>query len=127
VVKDDNKYKILVLDDDKALLELLPEVFSYGGYESVLFSETADLCGLVRSHQPDLILLDLALNAVIDGKGWCKKLKEDLEFAHIPVLLFTAGIVQNIEAGNYGSDGVIAKPFELDDFYSRIDCCLTKR
>jgi DNA-binding response OmpR family regulator len=114
------KKRILILDDDEDILYILNEVMDYAGYETLLVAITDDLFGLIRKFKPTLILLDFALHG-IDGGTWCTELKKNPEFAHIPVIIFTAYSNKGIEKGTYGCDDFIEKPFELTDLMNRID------
>lgn len=114
------KKKILVLDDDPCLLELLEEIFNYAGFHPILISKTDDLLSLVRLHQPDLILLDLVLRGDNDGGIWCRKLKSNLEFAQIPVIIFTASTIKEGDLARISCNAFIPKPFDIDDLVDNI-------
>jgi len=116
--------RILILDNDKDLLYVLQEVMDMEGFEASIVQSTDDLLQLVRSYQPDLILLDFSLDG-IDGGTWCKQLKSDPEFAHIPVIIFSAYIDKGLAKGTYGCDDFIDKPFNLDDLINRIKLLTT--
>ena len=112
--------RILILDDDKDILDVLEEILIYEDYEVSIVESTDELFNLVRAYQPSLILLDFSLKGM-DGGVWCAKLKSDPEFAEIPVVIFTAYSNKGIEKGTYGCDDFIAKPFDLEDLLTRID------
>ncbi|MBD1363053.1 response regulator [Mucilaginibacter sp. ZT4R22] len=116
--------RILVLDDDAAVLDILQVLFDYEGFEAIVVQDTHDLISLVRQHQPGLILLDFYLND-INGGDWCSQLKKDPEFTAIPVIIFTAGS-KPITKGSYGCDDFIAKPFDIDDLVKRVKILVTR-
>ncbi|WCT14893.1 response regulator [Mucilaginibacter jinjuensis] len=114
------KKRILILDDDKDILDILEEILVYEDFDVAIVESTDDLCNLVRAYQPSLILLDFSLNGM-DGGEWCTKLKIDPEFAHIPVIIFSAYSNKGISKGTYGCDDFIDKPFDLEDLLARIN------
>lgn len=113
------KKRILILDDNQSVLDMLQEVLVYEGFEAIIIDETNDLFNLITLHQPALILLDFRLNGK-NGGAWCEQLKSNPEFMHIPVILFTAYSNKGIEQGRFGCDDFIAKPFDLFDLIARI-------
>jgi len=111
--------RILILDDDTAVLDVLQQLLEYEGFESFIINETDDLISLVRICHPTLILLDFALHGQ-NGGDWCVQLKSTREFAAIPVIIYTAYSNKGIQKGTYGCDDFIAKPFDIDDLITRI-------
>ncbi|MDN3550211.1 response regulator [Mucilaginibacter aquaedulcis] len=112
------------MDDDTAVLDVLKELLNYEGFEPFIVEATDDLIGLVRLCQPSLILLDYGLHGK-NGGEWCAQLKSSLEFAAIPVIIYTAYCNKGIQKGTYGCDDFIAKPFDIDDMISRINLLIT--
>ena len=111
--------RILILDDDDALLDVLEILLNNNGYDTLLLKDTDNLFSSVRAYQPSMILLDLRLNGQ-DGGEWCAKLKSHHEFKSIPVMIFTASSL-SIEKGNFGCDDFIAKPFDIDEIMAHIN------
>lgn len=119
------KKRILILDDDQSILEILNEVFSYEGFDAITVETTDDLLELVRRYEPALILLDYALNGK-NGGTWCQQLKDSSEFSHIPVVIFSAYSNKGICKGSFGCDEFIAKPFDLEDLVSPIKTLISQ-
>ena len=111
--------RILILDNDRDLLEILQEILVYEGFKPVMVEATDDLFNIVRQYQPALILLDYALNG-LNGGAWCSQLKSDPELICIPVILFSAYSNKGFKKGSFGCDDFIAKPFDLYDLVQRI-------
>jgi CheY-like chemotaxis protein len=107
--------KILVLDDDLAVLEALEETLRYGEYEVRAISATADIFEEIEICHPDVIILDYILKGT-NGGAWCRLIKDNPVTCHIPVIL-TSAYPRDLEPGNadYGFDDFIAKPFDIED------------
>ncbi|MDY6792778.1 MAG: response regulator transcription factor [Thermodesulfobacteriota bacterium] len=120
--------KILIVDDEKDILELIGYNLEKEGYKIIkaLSGETALRSS--RSENPDLILLDLMLPG-IDGLDVLKKLKKDAKTMHIPTILLTAkGEEADIVAGlELGADDYITKPFSPRVLLARIRAALRRQ
>ena len=84
-----NKKRILLVDDEPALLELMQIRLEASGYEIIPASDGQQALDLARKEMPELIILDLMLPKV-DGYKVCRVLKSDDRYKKIPILLFTA-------------------------------------
>jgi CheY-like chemotaxis protein len=115
--------KLLVVDDEVAILEALQDILSVEGYEVLTAANGAE--GLKRAGQerPDLILLDMMM-PVMDGQEMLRRLKEDPQLKHTPVLVMSAGRVTKAELHGHR---FLAKPFELDDLLNSVTDELNKR
>ncbi len=80
---------------------------------------------ITREQKPDIILLDIMM-PVMDGYAMMDELKEDMEVSDIPVIALTAlAMKQDVDRiSNYGFDGVLIKPFHMEELYSLISDCL---
>ncbi|WP_184545713.1 response regulator [Mucilaginibacter sp. FT3.2] len=107
--------RILAVDDDNDILEILQYILEESGYEVETLSDGHCLFDSIRKHQPDLILLDIMLGG-LDGRELCKHLKGMKETHDIPVIMISASHSVPIKAQNHtdGPDDFIAKPFDLD-------------
>ena len=121
------KAKILVIDDEEDIRELVGLNLTREGYE-VLYSETGEQ-GLesARSQQPDVILLDLMLPGM-DGLEVCRKLKADSNVSAIPVVMLTAksediDVVTGLELG---ADDYVTKPFSGKVLVARVRALLRR-
>jgi DNA-binding response OmpR family regulator len=104
------KAKILIIDDDSDLLELLQDFFQSCGYEVKTNKSSGGIFETITQFQPDLIILDYLLDG-INGGELCHEVKTT---THIPVILYTAYSRVLLSLGTYGCDEFIPKPFDLD-------------
>ena len=110
--------RILAVDDDKDILEVLQYILEESGYEVETLSDGLLLFEKIKAHMPDLILLDIMLGNV-DGRELCKDVKAKLETHDIPVIMISAS--HNLTLNQKGSpDDFLAKPFDLNDLLSKI-------
>ena len=105
--------KILVVDDQKDLLELLDMALSQEGYSVQAAASGTDALSMIAAQKPDLILLDIILGD-ISGIKLTTKLKHEAETSHIPIILLTAKDSETdiIVGLSVGADDYITKPFD---------------
>ena len=120
--------RILVIDDDAAIAEIVCINLEMAGYEVNQSPDGIQGQAMAIQIQPDLIVLDLMLPKV-DGYTVCQRLRRDERTSDIPVLMLTAlSQTQNkVEGFNAGADDYLTKPFEIDEFNNFhahfIGCC----
>ncbi|HAT61443.1 MAG TPA: hypothetical protein DCS83_02675 [Prevotella sp.] len=105
---------MLVVDDDTDLALYIASIFdNIYQVRSVYSAESA--LEYLRNHQPDIILSDVIMNE-ISGLDFCRILKEDMNYSHIPIVLISAksNIREQIEGLNVGAIAYIVKPFDPD-------------
>ncbi|MDN3584063.1 response regulator [Mucilaginibacter flavus] len=106
--------RILAVDDDKDILEVLQYILEDSGYEVETLADGHNLFNTIRQHHPDLILLDIMLGG-LDGRELCKHLKQGKETHDIPVIMISASHdVSKTKHENGGPDDFIAKPFDIE-------------
>ncbi len=117
--------KILVIDDDKDLLEITQTLLVKQGFEVETNASWDDALQKIETFQPQLILLDVFLNG-IDGLDICKQLKSMPHTKHIPVMIFSGypNVAESIY--EYGADDFIAKPFEVNDLITKMHSVLSQ-
>ena len=118
--------KLLVIDDDKDLLEVTKSLLTRKGFEVETNDNWDDALHQLESFEPQLILLDVFLNG-IDGLDICKKLKSMPNTCHIPILIFSAypSIAERV-IYEYGADDFIAKPFEVNELVTKMHSVLSQ-
>lgn len=104
--------KVLVVDDDTDILELVKMALTMNGLEVSVLSRWEKIDETIRDFTPGLILLDISLGTA-DGREICRNLKAAEETRDIPVILFSANIEFQKGVEQYQAEGFIAKPFEL--------------
>jgi len=122
------KEKILIIEDEEDIRDLVKYNLEREGYADVRAVETGE-AGLqqVKDSTPDLILLDLMLPGM-DGLSVCRKLKNNEKTEHIPIIMLTAkseesDIVIGLEMG---ADDYIAKPFSNKVLLARVHSVLRR-
>ena len=107
------KKKILIVEDEESLLKLESILLTSRGYEVVGAADGAVALEQVVSERPDLVILDIMLPE-IDGFEVCRRIKQNPETAHIPVLMLTAKkSSQDCDRGMAaGASAYITKPFK---------------
>lgn len=117
-----NKYKILVVEDDPNIVSILQTVLEMGGYQVL----TADRCHqgflVFSSHMPDLVLLDLGLPD-LDGEEFIRRVRED---SSIPIIVLSARTDERdkVSALDLGANDYISKPFGNGELLARIRAAL---
>lgn len=106
--------RILAVDDDKDILDVVQYILEDSGYEVDALSDGNLLFERIRANKPDLVLLDIMLGN-LDGRDLCKALKTSVETRHIPVVLISASHAAGSLDQKGAPDAFIAKPFDIDD------------
>lgn len=109
-----NKKRILIVDDEKDVVNTLKIWLEARGHEALCAYNGEEALKQVRAQIPDLIILDLGLPG-ISGYMVCSLLKNDQRFSHIPVIICTARTQEeDIKVGKQaGADAYLTKPLEL--------------
>ncbi|OGF67079.1 MAG: hypothetical protein A2Y62_09010 [Candidatus Fischerbacteria bacterium RBG_13_37_8] len=116
------KKKILIIDDEVKIAELIKLFLEQEGYRAVIAYNGLMGYQLISEENPDLILADMLLPG-IPGLELCRKVKFSTEFRHIPVILMTAvykKLTYQLEARKYGANDFLEKPFELPQLLEKI-------
>ena len=116
--------RVLVVDDDQALSEMLGIVLRAEGYDASFCDDGSKAYSIFKDAKPDLVLLDLMLPG-IDGIEVCKKIRAE---SVVPIVMLTArgdtlDVVQGLESG---ADDYIIKPFKPKELIARIKARLRK-
>jgi two-component system alkaline phosphatase synthesis response regulator PhoP len=118
--------KILVVEDEQDLRELVGKYFVNMGYQVVTTADGGDAVDLAKDEKPQIILLDLRMPE-LDGLEVCKKLKADKATRAIPIIVVTAYNSELNEALAAGADDFVAKPVHLHDLSVRVKSILKVR
>ena len=116
------KKKILLVDDERDLVETVTFRLEASGYEVLPAYDGQEGLDKARKEKPDLIILDLMLPRM-HGYKVCRMLKFDEKYKKIPIIMFTARAQQSdIEMGKeVGADAYITKPFEPQALLDKIE------
>ena len=116
--------RVLVVDDDQALSEMLGIVLRAEGYDALFCDDGSKAQRIFKETKPDLVLLDLMLPG-IDGIEVCKRIRSE---SGVPIVMLTArgdtlDVVKGLESG---ADDYIVKPFKPKELVARIKARLRK-
>ena len=120
--------KILIVDDDSLIQELLTEILSKRNYETEVASEGFGAGTKVTDFKPDLIILDLIMPGM-DGFEVCRRIKQNFKTAHIKILAITGyDTKENRDRiKEVGADGYMPKPVVMDRFILNVEDLLNNR
>lgn len=115
------KYKILIVDDDRSVSDLLSHLFEGKGFETIVARNGRDALKRAKASLPNIIILDVVLP---DFDGWSilRTLKHDPATKEIPVLMCTIKkLMGDIEQSvTLGAAGYIIKPFDIDRVIEKV-------
>jgi len=111
--------RILVLDDNQDVLDIIKEALVYGQFEVKVTSNSADIMETIETFHPDLLILDYKLNGG-NGNDICRQVKTNHQLSDIPVIICSA-YLDATETLICGCDATIAKPFGLDELMEKVN------
>ena len=116
--------KILVVDDDPNISELLKKYFVNEGYEVKVASDGAEGVSLFKMFEPDLVLLDIMLPKK-DGWQVCREIRE---ISSKPVIMVTAKgeVFDKVLGLELGADDFVVKPFDMKELSARVKAVLRR-
>ncbi|MBD1364540.1 response regulator transcription factor [Mucilaginibacter sp. ZT4R22] len=113
--------RVLAIDDDEDILEILNIIFQESGYEVVL-SNTGEVAEHIRVIQPDIVLLDVSIvGSDKSGPDICKEIKSQLETSHVPVVLVSGEPGLAVIVQECGADSYVTKPFDIFRLLSKVE------
>ncbi len=119
--------KILIIDDEAPIADLIAEFCNTMGYSTQVLNSGKDILNVIKSFHPDLITLDLAMPD-IPGTKVLAILRKDEQARHIPVLIISSTIGSLREEPISGDlappEGVMPKPIRMEGLRKKIDTVL---
>ena len=122
----DNKHTIVVLDDDPDIGTMIRVMLEFRGYEVIVTERGKDMFDLLRERSVHLVITDLLLSGD-DGREICATLKKNPASSEIPVLMFSAHPNARESCLQAGADEFIAKPFDINELYSKVDALVLNK
>ncbi len=119
----DIKKKVLVVDDERAILKVLSIKLRVSGYDVVTALNGKEALDLVRSAKPDIMLLDIIMPEM-DGFEVLQRLRS---FSQLPVIVFSARPENAQKALELGANLFLPKPFDVDDLVNKIQRLVDNR
>ena len=121
---DNGAARILVVDDEPNIAELLSAALTLEGYEVGLAATGAEAIDQVRSFRPNLVMLDVMLPD-FDGTEVCRRLRNQGE--HVPIVFLTArDATQDKVEGLSMGDDYVTKPFSIEELMARVGAILRR-
>jgi DNA-binding response OmpR family regulator len=117
--------KILVLDDNQDILDIVQETLAYEKFDVKGTAEGSEVIPLVEEFEPDLVILDYRVSGA-NGGEICRQIKSHPRFNNIPVIIFSAYINNDSELLTYGCDAIINKPFDLTELVEKVNALVSK-
>ena len=118
--------KVLVVDDESQIRELLSSFLTGQGYEVILGSNGEEAITLAETESPQVILLDAKMPG-LDGIEACRQLKAAGSTRFIPIIMITAFADNQMRAIETGADDFVRKPFDLLELSTRVKSILRMR
>jgi DNA-binding response OmpR family regulator len=117
------KTKILVVDDDSGIGEMLQTLLEFYGFEVIVTDQPDETENLILAENIDLVMLDMLISGV-NGTDVCARLRQQPETAQTPVLMMSALHDAGVKCREAGANDFIAKPFEMEELIAKINSIL---
>lgn len=121
----EEKVRVLVVDDDSGIGEMLKTLLEFYGYEVTVTEKPEETEDLIQQENIDLVMLDMLISGV-NGTDVCARLRKNPETADIPVLMMSALHDAGEKCKNAGANDFIAKPFEMEDLIGKMQMMLKR-
>jgi DNA-binding response OmpR family regulator len=122
---NEHMHKILIIDDDPDVITVLQILLKKKGYEVAAASREEEVYVQLNQFHPHLVIMDVLLSGV-DGRQVCKKIKNDPNWKHVPVIMFSAHPGAQKNMNEFGADDFLPKPFEGNKLLERVQLHLAK-
>lgn len=119
-----NRKTILILEDDRAISELISYVLLLENYD-IINAEKLEPITTLTAYQPDLIILDEWVNDK-EGHMLCKEIKKIHALARVPVIILSTSPDIDQIADTCDADGALPKPFDIADLIAEVKRCLIR-
>ena len=122
---DDRSNKVVVAEDDPAIIELLSDELRMQGFEPLILRRGGSVVKIVKDEKPAALILDLALPDK-DGTQILKELKDDWDAKKVPVIIISAYTGRLDHTGRSNAEAVFPKPFDLDQVMASVRAAVNK-
>ncbi|MCX5697945.1 MAG: response regulator [Candidatus Omnitrophica bacterium] len=119
--------KILIVDDDPDIRDVLKLTLSEENYTVIEAQDGEEALKAINTKSPDLVLLDYKIPKM-DGRQVCRQIKRDLLLRHLPIIMVTGkgDINDRVDGLDAGADDYVVKPFEPKELLARIRMVLRR-
>ena len=124
IIKEKSQKTVLVVDDEKPIIDILVYNLKKEGYNTIEASDGEEAVKMVINNKPDIVLLDIMLPKM-DGLTVCKKIRHNY---NIPIIMISAKDeeIDKILGLELGADDYITKPFSVRELIARVKANLRK-
>ena len=122
---DETNNKVVVVEDDPAIVELLADELRAQGFEPLVLRRGGTAVKTVKDEKPAAVILDLALPDR-DGTHILKELKDDWDAKKVPVIVVSAYTGRLDHTGRANAEAVFAKPFDLDQLMASVRAAVSR-
>ncbi len=121
-------FKILVIDDEVLLREMLKDIFTIAGYDVITAENGKEGLEKIEKFFPDFVILDGSM-PVMDGFETLEQIRKNPKFINLPVMMFTAlsGESEQIKGLSLGADDYITKPFKTPILLTKVKNILDRK
>ncbi len=122
---DDKSNKVVVAEDDAAIIELLSEELRGQGFEPLILRRGGTVVKTVKDLKPGAVVLDLALPDK-DGTQILKELKDDWDAKKVPVIIISAYTGRLDHTARSNAEAVFPKPFDIDQLMASVRAAVNR-
>jgi two-component system, chemotaxis family, chemotaxis protein CheY len=112
--------RVLVVDDERPIREVLTEALRECGYEVQMAANGAEALQRLEHWRPDVVILDLMM-PVLDAGGFLRALRLHPGLAEVPTIILTAAYEAHEHARRLGATVCLTKPFKLEELLEAVD------
>lgn len=119
------KHKIIIVDDEAPIRDMLKEAFETAGYETVCAESGEEALKVLKQDNPQIMFLDLKLNGM-SGLELCRQIRQDNPIACIYAMTGYTSLFDLAECREVGFDDYFVKPIDLEQFFKAAEDALEK-
>jgi DNA-binding response OmpR family regulator len=112
--------RILVLDDNQDILDVVEEALSYEKFQVLITSDSYNIIEIAKIFRPDLFILDDKLSGR-RNEDISRQIKWHPVLGNIPVMLCSSYFYKDVDFSNMACDDIIAKPFGLEELVQKVN------
>ncbi len=112
--------RILVLDDNRVILDTIKEVLLYEKFEVKVTSSDDHIIDAIEAFKPDLVMLDYKQSGP-KGDDICRQIKTHPQLFNIPVVICSAYLNNDQDLLSCGCDAIITKPFGINELMDKVN------
>jgi DNA-binding response OmpR family regulator len=116
--------KILIVEDNVLLVEVMAYILTNKGYEVFTLPNGSDVFNNIKTNHPDLVIIDAVLPG-INGKEICQLMKLNNTTRNLPVIICSGDDAAHESLNKKGApDDILQKPFDINIFLQKVECQL---